>query len=957
MKKLVFPVVLSLLGAVALAETGLDLPDAGFEKPDSSWRLGANGMARIIAEAARNGRRGLRVVDQSTKGGSDCRSATVPVVEGKTYALRFWARTPDGTGGVGVYLQFADARSKGLNTPQRHNEVIFIVPETQKEWGQLVLHGKAPKGAKTVTAWVHSFNGSKGMVDLDDFSFTVLDDVEAAKVIRVTRSSRNALKVPAEKRIEEIAGLLRPEPHGIGRPASDRDAWGKLAALPEAAAAIKGATGYLDTLPPDVPDGLYLQFTQTGNRTNYQRPYGARTRRISALLLAECLEYKGRFLKALERDVLALCEERSWTMPAHDSGLTNFKGTHLTIDLGSSARGWLLSAVDYWLGEKLMPAVRTRLRQEVKRRILDVYIHAVREGDTLGNWWMRGTNNWNAVCTAGVIGTALTLVDSPRDRAEYLAAMELSNPIFLSGFTGDGYCSEGMGYWNYGFGHFMMLGLTVRAATDGKLDIFQGEKLTRIAAYAKGYQTQPGRAPWFADGGGAPSTSIWALVRQVYPAAVPGNAKMPHLLSGGHVGIGLRSFGQAPPPTDGTDPGLPLRTWFGDAQVLISRSRPDAEVLFGAGIKGGHNAEHHNHNDVGSYTIVLAGADMLGDPGGETYTRRTFSRDRYVSKVLNSYGHPVPLVAGKLQSGGSKAAAEVLASEFSSQRDCLLLDLSAAYAVPELTELTRSFCYERKQQMIEIVDAVRFAEPQTFSTPLVTYRKAFRRDKSTWFLYDAKRCVRVDVSVEGGVWELEEEEIENAGRKSPTRLAVSLAAPVAAARVRFVVSPCELPDDLPGIYRDPKWGALKPDLKQAIMVEAENPAAQSGGEITVCEKPGASGKAFKFWDDKGHALEYVLDVPQAGTYAVLVRACGTAATPTTRQVLVGGKPLAGVQNFLFPETGGWSSKTSDWRDVYLAESGVPALTKLKAGKCVVKLINDCGNGLNMDWIKLVPVRE
>ena len=479
----------------ALAETAVEFPDPGFESPHSAWTIGDKGMSSVVAEAARSGERGLRVVDASTNAGSSCRSAGMPAEAGRIYALRCWARTPDGTGGVGVYLQFFDAANKGLNSPERHNELIAVVPASQREWGQMTLHGKAPEGAAKVTVWVHSFNGGTGTADFDDFSLAVLDEAEVAKLPKPERSSRNDFPIPSSARIEEIAAMLRPVPHGMGRPAADRAAWDRLAALPEAPKVIEGAARYIDTPPPEVPDEMYLEFTKTGNRTNYQRPYGQRTGRIQALLLAECLEGKGRFLSALERDVLALCDERSWTMPAHDAQLTNFNGTHLTIDLGSSARGWLLSSVDYWLGDRLSPAVRTRLRQEVRRRILDPYITAVREGDTRGNWWMRGNNNWNAVCTAGVIGCALALVESPRDRAEYLAAMEISNPVFLSGFTDDGYCSEGMGYWNYGFGHFMMLGLTVRAATDGKLDIFQGEKLERIAAYAKGYQVQPAARP------------------------------------------------------------------------------------------------------------------------------------------------------------------------------------------------------------------------------------------------------------------------------------------------------------------------------------------------------------------------------------------------------------------------------------------------------------------------------
>ena len=51
---------------------------------------------------------------------------------------------------------------------------------------------------------------------------------------------------------------------------------------------------------------------------------------------------------------------------------------------------------------------------------------------------MRGDNDWNAVCTAGVVCSALALLESPADRAEILAAMEISNPFFIDGFTDDG---------------------------------------------------------------------------------------------------------------------------------------------------------------------------------------------------------------------------------------------------------------------------------------------------------------------------------------------------------------------------------------------------------------------------------------------------------------------------------------------------------------------------------------
>ena len=523
---------------------------------------------------------------------------------------------------------------------------------------------------------------------------------------------------------------------------------------------------------------------------NYERPYGLRSQRLAALLLAECLEDKGRFLPALERDLLAVCDERSWTMPAHDADLGNFNRTRLTIDLGSSARGWLLADVSSWLGHRLTPAVRERLRGEVRRRVLDPYLNTVRSGNINGNWWMRCNNNWNAVCSAGVACCAMALLEPREERALVLAATEFSNPLFISGFTDDGYCSEGMGYWNYGFGHYVTMGLAVRAATGGRLDILTGDKLRRIASYAKGYQVQPGRSPWFADGGGAPSHEVWALMRQVCPEAVPPDTPALALLKGGHATIGLRAFGQEPPPAAPAAEGLPIRTHFPDAQVLITRSGgAPGGAPFGAAFKGGHNAEHHNHNDVGSYAVVLDGVEMLGDPGGEVYTRRTFSRERYDSPMLNSYGHPVPVVAGQLQATGRNSAARVLDASFSDARDRFELDLAAAYRVPELASLVRTFTHDRTARAVSISDEARFTTPQTFSVPIITYRDVVRRDDTTLHLHDKQLRVEVKIAAEGGAWQLMEEQLENPGKPSPRRLAVTFDAPVTTARVRVTVTP------------------------------------------------------------------------------------------------------------------------------------------------------------------------
>ena len=67
------------------------------------------------------------------------------------------------------------------------------------------------------------------------------------------------------------------------------------------------------------------------------------------------------------------------------------------------------------------------------------------------------TNNWNSVCLAGVTGAALTLLADKEERAYFVAAAEKYNVYGMKGYADDGYCSEGVGYYNYGFRAYILL--------------------------------------------------------------------------------------------------------------------------------------------------------------------------------------------------------------------------------------------------------------------------------------------------------------------------------------------------------------------------------------------------------------------------------------------------------------------------------------------------------------------
>ena len=573
--------------------------------------------------------------------------------------------------------------------------------------------------------------------------------VSAVLALTLARPALAAASRPAtppdEARIAAIAAALPEEP-GCETTSIDRTE----VDLPKAGKLLKKPV-------PDVPDALYLEFTQNGNRTRYQT---ARTRRFGnfiALVAAERQEGKGRFTAKIAEYMDAIDAQRSWVLPAHDRDLGNFYGTNLTIDLVSSATAKMLAETLVALKGRLPETSVRRTMDELDRRVFSLY-RADWAASKPKHWWFFGSNNWNPVCHCGVVCAALLVLPDRLDRARFVEAAMRAQPAFLSGFTPDGYCSEGMGYWNYGFGNYLTLGEAIRKATGGKFDLFaEGGAIARAAAeYPFAYQLQDGISPHFADGGGNPAEVNLAKCRRIWP------------------GVGVAA-------------SLPVRSTFPVAQVFISRT--GGERPFSVALKGGHNAEHHNHNDVGTWTLMLDGEELAGDPGGEVYTARTFSARRYESKVLNSFGHPVPRVGGTLQPKGRQYRAKVLKTSFADDRDEVVLDLSGAYPVPGIKRLERTVVFDRQARAFTVRDDAEFASPTEFDVPIITYCAVAKGATPETLTLTTPKGTKAEVriAVQGGEWTLQDEVIENPGKRSPKRLAVAFRRPVVRASVAFTI--------------------------------------------------------------------------------------------------------------------------------------------------------------------------
>ena len=628
----------------------------------------------------------------------------------------------------------------------------------------------------------------------------LLGTLTAAVAAPYRQAAGEASLAPSPARVQQLASMLPRTPRGVGQPIGDRQAWQTVAHAPGFERAIAAAEKLLGTPIPELTDELFLDFSRTGNRTRCQRVLSQRHSRVTELVAAECLENKGRFLPAIEKAIRAVCSEKTWVMPAHDRDLRNFRGEVNEIDLAVAGFSWEMATAWFWLGDRLSPEVRQLIRAELERRTLAPFEGAVTSG-TPALGWLQVTNNWNAVCLAGVTGTALAVVESPQRRAFFVAAAEKSIHNFLRGFTPDGYCSEGIGYWNYGFGHFILLAETLHQATAGQLDLMQLPKIEAIARFGKRMEILPGVYPAFADChvGARPSDLWMAYVSRRLKLGLADAERRGLLLAGGPFGslvtlglIGFPNSASATPPVRTSEPQPELREWFADAGILICRPASGAAVPFGVALKGGHNAEHHNHNDVGSYVVAVGNHTPLLDPGSEVYTARTFSSRRYQSNVLNSYGHPVPRVAGQLQQTGRSAEARVVETVFRDEADRLVLDLRPAYQVPGLKELKRTFVYSRGGRgSLTVTDEVELNSPQAFGTALITFDSWKRVSDSRLVVGQGRTAVQVDVATGGLPFQLQAEQIkeELPDNALPTRIGIDLAEPAAKATITVVIAP------------------------------------------------------------------------------------------------------------------------------------------------------------------------
>jgi hypothetical protein len=444
---------------------------------------------------------------------------------------------------------------------------------------------------------------------------------------------------------------------------------------------------------PPLPFSLWRLFGTTGTRLEYERPYFARRGRLLALALATIVDETEAYLDPLQDLIWAICDEYSWCLPAHlGQGAVPDRASRVQpaamVDLFAAETTHALAEALALLGARLSPWIVYRARAEIERRVFQPLFH-----DPVHFDWESVPMNWASVC-AGATGMAALLLEQDRERlAGMVERCARAMECFLEGYGDDGGCSEGIGYWQYGFGYYVYFAEMLHEYTGGQLDLLAGEKIRRIAAFPAGISLSTGNYVNYSDGEMHTELASGLVSRLAarIGAPVPALAHAPafdhdHCFRWAHTTRNLLW----------TDPALlngpvPAGTIvFDDLGWMVDRRVIDGEsVAFSA--KGGHNGEPHNQNDLGHFILHAGGESLLADIGAGVYTRAYFGPQRYEHIHNSSAGHSVPLIAGQTQWAGREFSAAVLQRKVEPDGLLFELDVTKAYAVDQLRRFVRSF--------------------------------------------------------------------------------------------------------------------------------------------------------------------------------------------------------------------------------------------------------------------------
>ena len=486
----------------------------------------------------------------------------------------------------------------------------------------------------------------------------------------------------------------------------------------------------------------FLDFSRTGNRVRFEDRFFAKRHALDALVLAECVENKGRFLDDIINGIFSICDENAWNLPPHNSYRRDAPQLPLpdlsdpVLDLFACETGAVLATAVYLLSPVLdvfSPYITRRVRYELRRRIFTPYL-------TRHFWWMGDgrspMNNWTIWCTQNVLLSAFLAGDGLSEARKQRIFRKgcRSADYFLAEYGDDGCCDEGAQYYRHaGLCLFQVLDIADAVTGGAFSDLAHQEKIRNIASYIykvhiddKYYINFADCSPVAGRAGvreylfgkltGQPEMMRFAaddfLAGGAETLLRPEENNLYYRLQNGFTAAEIRAFGTGP-----VSP-VPPDVWFPSVGLFAVR---DAHLFLA--VKAGDNADSHNHNDTGSFTVYRDGRPLFIDVGVESYTGKTFSARRYEIWTMQSAYHNLPTIDGVMQKDGE----DFRATDVSWNLEAKSIQMELKNAYPPLPGFLsyRRFAQLDENDTVTIRDRAVFSDEKKHQVvlSLMTYEK------------------------------------------------------------------------------------------------------------------------------------------------------------------------------------------------------------------------------------------
>jgi hypothetical protein len=469
---------------------------------------------------------------------------------------------------------------------------------------------------------------------------------------------------------------------------------------------------------PQLPFSGYLAFIERGSRRESEAAYFERRKQMAAFCLYLQYHQKsesdyGKVSNYFQELLWAVVNEFTWCVMAHlpqvKSGFTENPGRQ--IDLFAAETAATLAEILSIHKAILPPFLQSQISNRVKEHILEPFLEK--------NWWWETVqSNWSAVC-CGAIGMAALQLTRGNERSRLLRKVDKGLVHYLKSFGEDGACEEGIGYWVYGFGYYIYY-IDMRKELDKKYQqkAEEKDKLKKISEFPRLVQMGENSFVPFSD--------------------VPARSLLPT----GLLSYLQREFGVETPVCTQITPfdfdhcyrfaHISRNLWWTDYRIFHGELKDEAVYLSDRkwllqrkkmcffAVKGGHNLEQHNHNDVGSFVLALNGELFLADLGAGCYTADYFGEKRYEYVQTRSRYHNLPLVNEREQLA---VAEECKVDQVTINEDCvgITMELGMLYPVPELTSLRRKVSSDMTKGEILLQDRVIAAEAISVEEGFISY--------------------------------------------------------------------------------------------------------------------------------------------------------------------------------------------------------------------------------------------